>query len=53
MQIYRNADKDNAVLVWGETSDIAKARDALAGPELRSAMQEAGVVGPPKINVIP
>ena len=34
-----------------ETSDVA-AREALYGPEIRSAMQEAGVVGPPKIHVM-
>jgi hypothetical protein len=27
-------------------------REALAGQELRNAMQEAGVAGPPKIHVI-
>lgn len=32
--------------------DVAKAREALGSPEIRSAMQEAGVVGPPKIHVI-
>ena len=35
-----------------ETSDVAKAREALNGPEIRSAVQEAGVVGPPKIHVM-
>ena len=53
VRIYRDADQSNAVLVWSDASDIAKAREALASPELRTAMQEAGVVGPPKINVIP
>jgi hypothetical protein len=37
------------LIIW---SDAAKAREALNGPEIRSAMQEAGVVGPPKIHVI-
>ena len=40
------------LIIWSETSDAAKAREALNGPEIRSAMQEAGVVGPPKIHVI-
>jgi hypothetical protein len=53
VQIYRNADKDSAVLVWSETSDVAKAREVLTGAELQNAMREAGVVGPPKISVIP
>lgn len=53
VQIYKNADNPNAVLIWSETDDVAKAREVLTSPELRSAMQEAGVVGAPKINVIP
>jgi hypothetical protein len=51
-QVYRNADKDNAIIVLSETSDIAKARGVLESPELRKAMQEAGVVGPHKISVL-
>jgi erythromycin esterase-like protein len=51
-QIYRQADSANEILIWSDVADVAKAREALAGQEIRSAMQEAGVVGPPKINVI-
>jgi hypothetical protein len=47
-QIYRNADTAGELLIWSD----AQARQALAGQEIRSAMQEAGVVGPPKIHVI-
>lgn len=53
VRVYRNADNPNELIVWSETSDPAKSREALSGPEIRSAMQEAGVVGPPKIHVIP
>src|SRR5207248_974923 len=52
VKVYRNADSDKEVLVWSETADAAKARDALGGHEIRTAMQEAGVVGPPRIHVI-
>jgi quinol monooxygenase YgiN len=52
VRVYRDADNPKEVIVWSETSDAAKAREALNGPEIRSAMQEAGVVGPPKIHVI-
>jgi erythromycin esterase-like protein len=52
VHIYRNADNAREVIIWGETSDIAKVREALAGQELRNAMQEAGVAGPPKVHVI-
>lgn len=51
VRVYRDADNPKE-FIWSETSDAAKAREALNGPEIRSAMQEAGVVGPPKIHVI-
>ena len=51
-RVYRNADNDKQILVWSEAADVAKAREALAGPEIRKAMQEAGVVGPPKVHVL-
>lgn len=53
VQVYRNADAPNSVLVWSEAQDAAKARAAVSGPEVQKAMQEAGVIGPPKIHVIP
>ena len=52
VRIYRDADNSKELIIWSETSDVAKAREALNGPEIRSAMQEAGVVGPPKILVM-
>jgi hypothetical protein len=52
VHIYRNADDAREVIIWGETSDVAKVREALAGQELRNAMQAAGVAGPPKMHVI-
>jgi hypothetical protein len=30
--VYRNADNPNAVLVWSETQDLAKAPEAVTGP---------------------
>ena len=52
VRVYRDADNPTELVVWSETSDVAKAREALNGPEIRSAMQEGGVVGPPRIHVI-
>ena len=52
-RVYRDADNPNQVIIWSEPADVAKAREALSGPEIKSAMQEAGVVGPPKVHVIP
>ena len=51
-QVYRNADKENALIVLSETSDLTKAREVLASPELGKAMQDAGVVGLPKIGIL-
>jgi erythromycin esterase-like protein len=53
VRIYRDADNPKELIVWSETSDATKAREALTGSEIRTAMQEAGVVGSPRIHVIP
>ncbi len=50
--VYRDADDAKSVLVLAEVGDVNKAREALAGAEIKKAMQEAGVIGPPKIHVI-
>ena len=50
--VYCNADNPKEVIVWVDVEDVAKAREAITGPDIRTAMQEAGVVGPPKINAI-
>lgn len=50
--IYRHADNARELLIWSDVADVAKAREALAGQEIRSAMQEAGVIGHPQIHVI-
>jgi erythromycin esterase-like protein len=52
VRVYRDADYPKEVIVWGETGDAAKARAALGGDEIKNAMKEAGVVGPPKIHVV-
>ena len=52
IQIYRDVDNPNSVLIWSEVDDLANARAVLDGPEARKAMQEAGVVGAPKMHVI-
>ena len=53
VQVYRDVDNPNSALIWSEIDDPAKARAALDSPELRKAMQEAGVVGAPKVHIIP
>jgi hypothetical protein len=53
VQIYRDVDNPSSALIWSDIDDPAKAQAVLDSPELRKAMQEAGVVGAPKIHVIP
>ena len=50
--IYRDADNANDIIIWSEVTDLGKARAALAGQEIRTAMHEAGVVGTPKVHVV-
>jgi hypothetical protein len=38
IQIYRQADSAQEILIWSDVADVAKGREALAGPENRSAM---------------
>jgi erythromycin esterase-like protein len=52
VRVYRDADNPMQLIVWSETPDVSKAREAFSGAEMKSAMQEAGVVGAPKIDVI-
>jgi hypothetical protein len=50
--VYRSADNPKEILIWFDVPDVAKARDAITSQEIKNAMKEAGVVGPPKIHVI-
>jgi hypothetical protein len=52
VRIYRDADNPHQVVVWSETPDPAKSRQALSSPEFRSAMEEAGVLEPAKVHVL-
>jgi hypothetical protein len=51
-RVFRNADEPNQVLVWWETPDANKLLETLRSDEVKNYMKEAGVVGPPKINVV-
>jgi hypothetical protein len=52
IRIYRYSDDANDIVLLGETSDMRKLRKALTAPQLRTAMQEAGVVGQPMVHII-
>ncbi len=47
--VERNLDNANTVLVAHRVSDITKAKDFSSSPELKKAMEKAGVVGKPTI----
>ena len=50
MTVARGVDNPNMVLVANRVSDIQKARDFAAMPELKTVMDSAGVSGPPTIQ---
>ena len=47
--VFRNADNPNELLVLLEWDNLDKARQFAQSPELREAMQRAGVVDKPDI----
>jgi hypothetical protein len=51
-RIFRNADDGNDVLVIADVADPTKARQTLAEPAYRKAMQDAGMIGTPKIFIV-
>ena len=52
-QVYRNADDLRQVLIWLDLSDPKRTTQAIQSDEVKAAMKEAGVVGPPKVHVVP
>src|SRR5260370_25776242 len=49
--VYRSNDDPNSVLIMHGFATTADAETFLAGAELRDAMQQAGVQGPPRGEV--
>lgn len=47
--VYRSADDPNDVTVTHEFASLEAARAYVGSPELRAAMDRAGVAGPPTI----
>jgi heme-degrading monooxygenase HmoA len=47
--VMRNADNPNEVVVILGWDDLGKARQFTQSPDLKEAMQKAGVTGPPEI----
>jgi hypothetical protein len=51
-RVYRNAEDPNDIVVVANVSDLAKARAWTASDDLKTAMQNAGVLGAPTIHLI-
>ena len=47
--VHRDADDPTVVTIAFRIASIARAREFTASPELRAAMERAGVVGPPEL----
>jgi hypothetical protein len=50
--VYRNADNPKEIILWFDAADVAKLREAMGGHDIKAAMQEAGVVGPPRFHPV-
>lgn len=48
--IHRDADDPNVIIVAFRVSDLNRAKEFAASDDLRSAMEQAGVQGPPEIS---
>jgi len=46
--LHRDADDPNVIIIAFRVNDIARAREFASSPDLREAMQRAGVQGPPE-----
>jgi hypothetical protein len=44
-KVFRSAEDPNDILIVLDVADVAKARTWLAAPDLKTAMDKAGVVG--------
>jgi hypothetical protein len=51
-RLYRKADDPNDVVILFDVADPAKARTWMMGDDLRTAMQNAGVVGAPTVRLV-
>ncbi len=47
--LHRDADDPNIIIIAFRVSDLNRAKEFASSDELRSAMERAGVLGPPEI----
>lgn len=50
--VHRGSDDPNTVVVVGTVSDVARAREFLRSESLKAAMMNAGVLGPPDVDLL-
>jgi hypothetical protein len=49
-RVFRSIEDPNDIVVFQDVADVPKARAWLAGEELKTAMQKAGVIGEPSVR---
>jgi quinol monooxygenase YgiN len=49
VRVFRNMDKPNEALIFGEYEDLEKVRQLFQSPGFREATKRAGVSGPPEV----
>jgi hypothetical protein len=52
-KVFRRAEDPNDLVILADVADVAKARSWSTSEDLKSAMQKAGVLGPPTIHFVP
>jgi phenylpyruvate tautomerase PptA (4-oxalocrotonate tautomerase family) len=52
-RVFRSAEDPNDLVILADVIDESKARSWTASEDLKSAMQAAGVIGPPFIHFVP
>ncbi|MBV8567728.1 MAG: cyclase [Methylobacteriaceae bacterium] len=51
-RVYRKTDDPNDIVILFDVADVAKARAWTGGEDLRTAMQNAGVLGRPSLHFV-
>jgi heme-degrading monooxygenase HmoA len=52
VQVFRNHDNPNGVVLVAEYEDLEKARQLFQSQEFREAIKRAGVSGPPEVTFL-
>jgi heme-degrading monooxygenase HmoA len=49
VRVFRNREKPNEALIFGEYEDLEKVRQLFQSPEFREATKRAGLTAPPEV----